>query len=281
MLDQLLRDYQALTDTGQRTHLIVGPWFHVSEGLQTESLGETLRWMNSQLRDGPLPRSKPVRLYLTGRNQWREFDTYPPGPPDSSLWHLHPAGVLSQRPVKASLPDRYVFDPRNPTPNVGGALFAFTGAGPVDQAPLERRSDVLVYTSEPLSRDLTIMGNVRATLYARASLTDADVFVKLSDVDENGRSINICDGLVRKTSRDPAVPDDIWKLNIRLHATAHCFLPGHRLRILVASGAHPRYARNTGTGEPFGTATRLVPCTIEIFHDPDHPSAVQLPAYEV
>ena len=105
--------------------------------------------------------------------------------------------------------------------------------------------------------------------------------MKLCDVDENGNSINICDGIVRKTSADPAVPDDIWKLNLKLHATAHCFRRDHRLRVIVASGAHPRFARNTGTDEPFGTATKLLPVDIEIFHDPDHPSALHLPVYEL
>ena len=151
----------------------------------------------------------------------------------------------------------------------------------MDQAPLEKRNDVLVYTSEPLFNDITVIGNVRATIYARASLPEADLFVKLCDVDEAGKSINICDGLVRKTAGDPAEPDDIWKLKIRLHATAHTFKRDHRLRLIVASGAHPRYARNYGTAENFGTATRLVPVDLEIFHDHDHPSAISLPVHEV
>ena len=109
----------------------------------------------------------------------------------------------------------------------------------------------------------------------------ADLFVRLSDVDSAGRSINICDGYLRKSAADPAVLDNIWKLNLRLNATGHCFRRDHRLRLLVASGAHPRYARNTGTDEPFGTATRLVPADIEIFHDPGRPSAIHLPVYEV
>ena len=177
-------------------------------------------------------------------------------------------------------PIRYTYDPRQPTPNLGGAIFAFTGAGPVNQAPLETRNDVLVFTSEPLVSNLTIIGNARVTLYARASLTNADLFLKLCDVDPAGNSINICDGIIRKSSADPAVADDIWKLNFKLHATAHCFMRGHRLRVLVASGAHPRYARNTGSDEPFGTATQLLPVDIEIFHDPARPSAIHLPVYD-
>jgi putative CocE/NonD family hydrolase len=235
--------------------------------------------MDARLKGGGLP-EKPVLLHISGRDEWRAFDAYPPGPPDTQIWHLHPEGVLSQRPVKASPPDAYIYDPRDPTPNLGGAIFAFSGAGPVDQAPLENRSDVLVFTSEPLVSAITVIGNVRVTLYARATLTNADLFLKLCDVDPAGRSINICDGIIRKSSADPAMPDDIWKLNIKLHATAHAFKRGHRLRVLVASGAHPRYARNTGSDEPFGTATQLLETQIEIFHDPARPSAIQLPVYD-
>ncbi|MEO6015301.1 MAG: CocE/NonD family hydrolase [Devosia sp.] len=282
MLDQLLRDYEVLADAGGRTRLTVGPWFHVSEELQFESMRDTLGWMNAELMgDLSALRDKPVRLHIGGLNQWRDFETYPPGPPDTQIWHLHPERILSQRPVRASEPDRYIYDPRHPTPSIGGAMFAFTGAGPVNQSKLEERNDVLTFTSEPLFNDVTIIGNVRAMIYARASLTNADLFVRLSDVDEKGMSINICDGIIRKSSADAAVPDDIWKLNFKLHATAHCFKREHRLRIVIASGAHPRFARNTGTDEPFGTATKLVPVDIEIFHDPAHPSAIHLPVYEL
>jgi putative CocE/NonD family hydrolase len=282
MIDQLLRDYRLLADAGGAPYLTIGPWFHVSDELQKVSLRETLIWMDARLNgDARRLRQKPVRIHISGIDEWREYDAFPPGEPETRIWHLHPEGVLSQRPVRDAPPDRYRYDPADPTPNLGGAIFAFAGAGPVDNAPLERRKDVLTFTSEPLFAPLTVIGNVGVTLYARASIPNADFFVRLCDVDEKGVSINICDGLLRKTSADPAVPDDIWRLTLRLHATAHCFRRDHRLRVIVASGAHPRYARNTGTDEPLGEATRLVPADIEIFHDPRRPSAIHLPVTEI
>lgn len=282
MLDQLLRDYTTLVDMGQTPYLTVGPWTHVTSELQGESIKETLTWMRAHLLgDKSGLREKPVRIHISGLDQWREFDHFPPGIPDTQLWHVHPDGVLSQRPVKASAPDTYTYDPKKPTPAIGGAMFAFKGAGAVDNAKLESRDDVLTYTSEPLFSPVTIIGNVRVTLYARASLPNADFFVRLCDVDEKGLSTNICDGLIRMTSAAPAVIDDIWKLNFKLHATAHCFKQDHRLRLIVASGAHPRFARNTGTDEPIGEATKLVAADIEIFHDPVHPTAIHLPVHEI
>lgn len=282
MIDQLLRDYTTLVDAGQTPYLTIGPWTHVANELQAESVRQTLTWMRAQLLDDRSElRSKPVRIHVSGLNEWHEFEAFPPGQPDTQIWHIHPEKVLSQRPVRASEPDRYSYDPRQPTPAVGGAMFAFKGAGAVDNAALEQRSDVLTYTSEPLFAPVTIIGNVRVTLYARSSLPNADYFVRLCDVDENGVSTNICDGLIRITSAAPAVLDDIWKLNFKLHATAHCFRRDHRLRLLVASGAHPRFARNTGTDEPIGEATRLLPADMEIFHDPQHPTAIHLPVFEL
>jgi uncharacterized protein len=282
MIDQLLRDYETLVLAGQRPYLTVGPWFHVSAELQKQSMLETITWMRAHLLDDRSElRASPVRLYVTGLDAWYEFETYPPGAPDSQIWHVHPGKVLSRRPVKASPPDTYRYDPRQPTPNLGGAIFAFTGAGPMNNAPLEARSDVLTYTSEPLFAPVTVIGSVRVALYARSSLPNTDFFVRLCDVDESGVSTNICDGFIRMTSSAPAVPDDIWKLPIRLHATAHTFGRNHRLRLVVASGAHPRYARNTGTDEPLAEATTLIPADIEIFHDPYHPTTVHLPVHEL
>jgi uncharacterized protein len=282
MIDQLLRDYETLVLAGQRPYLTIGPWFHVSNELQKESMRETLTWMRAHLLgDSSALRPTPVRLFVTGLGEWCEFESYPPGPADIQIWHLHPGKVLSLRPVRASPPDAYRYDPSRPTPNLGGAIFAFTGAGPVDNAPLERRSDVLSYTSEPLFTAITIIGNVRVTLFARSSLPTSDFFVRLCDVDEKGVSTNICDGFVRMTSASAAMPDDIWKISLRLHATAHTFLRNHHLRVLIASGAHPRYARNTGTDEPLSSATTLVPADIEIFHDPDHPTVLHLPVVEI
>ncbi len=282
MLDQLLRDYRTLVDAGQNPPLVIGPWSHISPELNTASIGETLKWMNAQLRgDRSGLAAKPVRIHVSGDGRWHDFDTFPPGTADQQIWYLHPEKLLSLRPGRTSPPDTYTYDPVDPTPAVGGAYFAFTGAGATDNRRLEARKDVLVYSSEPLFGDTLVIGNTRATLYLRSTLPDTDIFVRLCDVDEQGLSTNITDGYLRKSAADPAVPDNVWKLTIRFHATAHLFKRHHRLRLVVASGAHPRFARNPGTGEPIGDATRLDAADIELFHDPQRPSAITLPVLEM
>jgi putative CocE/NonD family hydrolase len=130
-----------------------------------------------------------------------------------------------------------------------------------------------------LSEPLEVIGPVSARIHLRSSLDHADVFVRLCDVDERDRSWNVCDGIQRVTpGRFPADRDGVREVEVQLWPTAYRFRPGHRLRVQVAGGSHPRFARNPGTGEPLGTATRLVAADQEIFHDPGHPSAIILPS---
>ena len=267
MLDPLLADYQHLVELGHQPYLTVGTWFHVAEELQRDNLRETLIWMRAKLLgDETGLRRRPVRIHISGLDEWHEFDRYPPSPPSPVTWHIGPGSTLTQARSSAGS-DLYRYDPADPTPNLGGAIFAFTGAGAVDNAPLEARDDVLVYTGPVLTSGATIIGKCHVTLHARASRDHADFFVRLNDVDPAGRSTNICDGLMRVTPETPKEPDGSWRLTFPLHATAHSFRPGHRLRLLVASGAHPRYARNLGTDEPVGTATDMVANDVEVFHE--------------
>jgi putative CocE/NonD family hydrolase len=223
-------------------------------------------------------REKPVRIHISGRDEWRDFDRYPPGPPQMASWHIGPDFRLLPGPPAGQGSDHYRYDPADPTPNLGGAMFAFTGAGPVDNAMRESRADVLSYTSEPLTGPLTIIGQTPVTLRARARLPHVDFFLRLCDVGPDGISVNICDGLIRVTPETPREEDGSWRLGFVLHATAHCFRQGHRLRLQVSSGAHPRYARNLGTDEPVGTATRMEANDVEIFHDG---TGIGLAGYEV
>ncbi|WP_156461147.1 CocE/NonD family hydrolase [Devosia sp. Root436] len=278
MLDPLLADYQRLVELGHQPYLTVGTWFHIAEELQRDNLRETLLWMRAKLLgDDTGLRRRPVRIHISGLGEWHEFDRYPPGPPSPVTWNIGPGSTLAKARSGAGS-EFYRYDPAEPTPNLGGAIFAFVGAGAVDNAPLEMRNDVLVYTGPVLTSPVTVIGQCRVTLHARASLDHTDFFVRLNDVDPDGRSINICDGLVRVTPETPREPDGSWQLSFPLHATAHSFRPGHRLRLLIASGAHPRYARNLGTDEKVGSATAMVANDVEVFREG---TGVTLPGYDI
>ncbi len=279
-LREFLDDYAALRDAGKTPYLTIGPYPHGSFGGLAEGLRETFAWFDLHLKgEAHKARTKPVRLYVMGADEWRELDVWPP-PAEETRYHLHPGGRLSPEASPADAPpDRYRYDPADPTPAVGGPLFGFSGKrGAVDNRELESRPDVLVYTTSPLREDVEIIGPVRLELYAGSSLDQADFFGRLCDVHPDGRSFNVCDGLFRLgPGKGEPQPDGSSRVEIDMWATAYCFRRGHRLRLQVSSGAHPRWNRNLGTGEPAATATTMLAAEQTVYHDREHPSAVILP----
>jgi hypothetical protein len=236
-------------------------------------------WFDAHLRgDSGRLRPEPVRLYVMGAEEWRTFDAYPP-PARERRYYLQAGARLSPDPPPTGSPaDHYRYDPADPTPTVGGALLAMQGAGPQDNRSLEARPDVLCYTTPPLDRAIEVIGPVRLELYVHSSLAHTDFAGRLCDVAPDGRSTNLCDGLVRvKPGRGDAQPDGSLRLEIDLWATAHRFQRGHRLRLQVSSGSHPRWSRNLGTGEPLTTGVRMAVAEQTIYHDEAHPSALVLP----
>jgi uncharacterized protein len=271
-----LADYEALRSAGNDVRLTVGPWKHTDPGVAGEALRDSLDWFGTHLLGRQRASKSRVRLFVGGARRWVELEEWPP-PARTVRWHLQAGGGLHPRAPAASAPDRYRYDPADPTPSVGGTLLARSG-GPRDNRTLERRGDVLVYSSAPLVRDLEIIGPVSAELHVRSSLEHTDFFVRLCDVAPSGKSLNLCDGLVRLT---PASwrrgSDGVALVEVPLWPAAHVFQRGHRLRVQVSSGAHPRFARNLGGGEPLATAVTMHRADQEVWHDSDHPSAIVLP----
>ncbi len=283
ILDELIADYQRLRKNGHTPYLTIGPWTHVEPKLIVESVRATLAWMAAKLNDDSSGlRAKPVRIFISGLEQWREFENFPP-PDGTQVSHfLGPRGTLLPKPSEAAQPAQYRYDPNDPTPSLGGAIFAFTGAGPFDNSKLEARPDVLTFTTAPLEQPITLVGQPQVTLFAGSSLDRTDFFARLCDVDESGKSINICDGFVRITPQSPGgQTNGTYKLNIVLHNTAHQFKRGHRLRLQVSSGAHPKISRNPGTLEEVDKAPQMLVADQSIFFDIQRPSTLILPTFQI
>ena len=278
-LDWQLKDYQALRAAGKQPYLLIGPWTHTSSAGAGMTVRESLAWLDTHVKgkQGRLHEA-PVQLFVMGEEKWRTFADWPP-PARSERWHLQPGGMLAPTPAPASEPDRYRYDPADPTPAVGGnSLGASKHMGPRDNRSLEARSDVLVYTSAELLQDLEVIGPVTVELYVRSSLEHTDFFARLCVVETSGKSINLCDGILRLTpgSIIPE-PDGSLRILIEVWPTAYHFRKGQRLRVQVSSGAHPRFVRNAGSGEPLATGTKLCVADQTVYHDPEHPSAILLP----
>jgi uncharacterized protein len=264
-----IRDFEILQEAGRAARLTIGPWTHLST--DGTPVREAIEFGLAHARGEQPPERAPVRLYVMGEEAWRDFDSWPPAGYAAQRFHLHPDGLLSAEPPRESAPDRYRYDPADPTPAVGGVRVV-RDSGRVDNTALEARADVLTYTTAVLDQDVEVIGEVSAEVWFRSSLPHADLFVRLCDVDRRGRSYNVCDGLTSLTDADR-----ITRVTVRLWPTAYRFRRGHRIRVQVSSGAFPRYARNPGTGEPRATATTLRVADQSVHHDPAHPSAALLP----
>jgi putative CocE/NonD family hydrolase len=156
-------------------------------------------------------------------------------------------------------------------------------AGPRDQAEVEARPDVLVYSTPPLDEDVEVTGPVSLDLYAKSSAVDTDFTAKLVDVAPNGFAQNLTEGILRARYREstsvakPLVPGATYHLTIDLWSTSNVFLKGHKIRVEVSSSNFPRFDRNLNTGKDAATDSVFVKATNTVLHDAAHPSALVLP----
>src|SRR5262249_5072837 len=185
-------------------------------------------------------------------------------------------------PPDAEGTDKYVYDPDNPVPSMGGNNLAID-IGVQDQRPVEERPDVLVYTSDPIEQPLEITGPVSVTLWASSTAADTDFTAKLIDVHPDGYAQNLLDGIIRARYRESGSqpqlmePGKPYQFTIDLWATSNVFRRGHRIRLEISSSNFPRFDRNLNTGDRFGEGTKCVPAHQTVFHQTEMPSHVLLP----
>jgi len=250
-LEQTIEQFGALAERGVPTRMLIGPWTHVDTATKAgPAFAEGLAWLERHAGQvpGEPATGHSVRYWVGGAREWREMATWPPDGQTPQRWHLGPDGTLSPKEPPDGTPATFRYDPADPTPSVGGAILALN-AGVRDNRAVEQRPDVLVFTSEPLGEPIEVIGDVTAELHVTRDNPNADLFVRLCDVDPPGdaksRSRNVCDGIVRLTDADPLS----GTVRVSLLGAAHRFGRGHRLRLQVAGGAHPRFARNPGNGQ--------------------------------
>jgi uncharacterized protein len=291
-----LDNYQAMAALGRDSRLIVGPWTHVTyadpigeqrfgiragkEGVPVHAYGDVndlqLAWLRRNLvpdANVTLPEA-PVRIFVMGRNEWRDESSWPLARATSERWFLHGSGSLATAtPEAGEHASEFLYDPMEPVPTVGGPTVMWPGypAGPMDQARVEARPDVLVFTSDPLQEELEVTGRVRVVLHAESSSPATDWVARLCDVLPDGRSFNLCDGILRVTEG----AQECRRYEIDLWSTSNVFLRGHRLRVHITSSSFPRWDRNLNTGNQ--RESRHQVAQQRIHHAGDRPSYVELP----
>ncbi|HVV71289.1 MAG TPA: CocE/NonD family hydrolase, partial [Verrucomicrobiae bacterium] len=285
--------------------VIMGPWTH---GVGTPKVGELdfgpesmldlgqlqFKWFEYWLKghDTGVQDWPALYLFVMGENRWRGENEWPLKRTRFTSYFLHGDGHansasgdggLSTEPPAAEKADGFTYDPQAPVPSLGGNNLVGATAGPYDQAKVESRQDVLVYTTTPLEHDLEVTGPVKLVLWAASDAQDTDFTGKLVDVSPSGKAYNLCEGILRARYRhdrgkpELLVPGQSESYDIDLWVTSNLFKHGHRIRVEVSSSNFPRFDRNPNTGHAFGTDSELVPAHQTVFHDRDHPSHLVLP----
>jgi putative CocE/NonD family hydrolase len=295
-----LDNYVGMAALGRPARLVMGPWTHLTYadpvgelcfGMRASRVGvpahphgdlndEQLAWFARHLLPDAVREEveRPsVRIFVMGRNVWRDETSWPLSRARSERWFLGAGGKLDREaPDSDAAPTEFVYDPADPVPALGGNTLlgpAFP-AGPRDQARIEARPDVCVFTSEVLRQDLEVTGRVRVVLHAQSSVPSTDWVARLCDVHPDGRSFNICDG-IRRIEQDAGACQQV---EIDLWSTSNVFLAGHRLRVHVASSSFPRWDRNLNTGNQ--REARWQTARQRIHHDVERASWIELPVVD-
>ncbi len=256
-----------------------------------------LDWFDHWLKgdDNGVTDNPRLRYFLMGRNEWREADGWPVYESQPMNWYLSSEGnanssagdgrLVVRAPAKSGA-DGFTYDPADPVRTEGGFQSGFDRrnmpAGPFDQSAVERRDDVLVYTSDPLDRGIDIVGPVSAVLYVSSSARDTDFTVKLVEVFPDGKALTIQEGITRMRFRDGydhetlMNPGQTYEAHVELGATATHVPAGHALRVEISSSNFPRFARNLNTGGDNYRDTTWVSADNSVHHGPRHASRLVL-----
>lgn len=255
-IDQTLTQYRRLHARGVDVAMTVGPWTH--EQMVTRAVSataaETLQWLGAHLGGRRVAaRPTPVRIYVTGRSGpgWVEMADWPPVT-EEQVFYLKPHGGLGPTPsAPDATPATFRYDPADPTPTVGGRLLT-RQSGYRDDTALADRDDVVSFTGAALAHDVVVCGHPVLELDHGCDNPHFDVFARISEVDDRGRSRNVSDGFCRFDAQH------VGPIRLELDPIAHRFSAGSRLRVMIAGGCHPRFARNLGTGESVLHGHRMV-----------------------
>lgn len=311
LLDSTLEPYQQMKKSGAPQRLILGPWSHngvvgnekisgdICYGdpgslgtvgdLSSRFVEESVRWLNLWVKgEGDLSSLAPVKVFFTGsRAHWEEADDWPNC--DSSLnMYLH-RGLLSRQVDMIGCKcesDGFVYDPNDPIPTEGGAVWAFPKAG-LEPGPsvscVSERPDVLVYDYGPLEGPLKISGVPMVELYASSTAPDTDFTAGLFDVGPDGVSRYVADGIVRARYRNGITtevflePGQISRFAILMKACAHTFGKGHCVRLVIGSSNFPKFDRNPNTDLPVFESPTMQRAAQTIYYGLENPSVLVLP----
>ncbi|KAM0438577.1 hypothetical protein ACHAPT_001329 [Fusarium lateritium] len=269
-LDQTMQQYQRLCERGCNVALTVGPGAHM-DVQNGDSNRDTFAWLEKYLAGKKdVERKSPVKVCVGSPGQrWLELPSWPPTTTPSEFY-LRPNSILGRSAPSEEGSSSFTFDPKYPTPTMGGPLL--TGGGSTDDTALGARADTLVFDTEELKEAVEILGQPIVKLEHSTDRPYADLFVRLSEVNAKGKSHNVTEAFVRLPEERKS-----HSVTIPMRHTAHNFSVGSKIRLLIAGGSHPQFARNLGSGEPLATGTTLVSVEHTVYHGTQGVSSLVLP----
>ena len=236
-----------------------------------------------------------VQFYTMGINKWQHSESWPPENTKLSTFYLRSNGKANSVYGDGGLfldqsendnSDTFVYNPMNPVPSYGGNVCCTGNAikgGAFDQQAMETRNDILIYSTDPLDKDVEVSGFIESTLFVSSDVMDTDFTIKLIDVYPDGRAYNLDETIQRARYRegyDKEVfmeKDKVYKLNLTPMSTSNVFKKGHRIRIEVSSSNFPRFARNLNTGGNNYDESEGIIANNKILHSKQYPSQIRLP----
>ncbi|HWB27901.1 MAG TPA: CocE/NonD family hydrolase [Chitinophagaceae bacterium] len=299
-----LKTYEAIEkqSPNNNNRLVMGPWTHggwesanwtkfagYTFGSNTSEYLQHMEFdfFNYYLKGKGSFNAGEATVFITGSNQWKTFTQWPPKEALNTTWWLNANHLLLLQKGNVTGADEYVSDPANPVPYLNkksdDRLNEYMAA---DQTFASERPDVLYYTSDVLTNDVTIAGPITANLFVSMTGTDADFIVKVIDVLPDGSSTQqlvraeVLRGKFRNSFEkpEPFVAGKITPVTLVLNSTAHTFLKGHKIMIQVQSSWFPLVDLNPQKFTDIPTAKRsdFQKSTIRIYHDNEHPSNIQV-----
>jgi putative CocE/NonD family hydrolase len=306
-IDGTVNNFLGVKEKGRKlpagTHhkLLIGPWPHckIVTSFGEVKFGEEacidlkevmLRWFDYWLKgkDTGIMKEPPVKYFLMGANKWCTAQDWPPQEVSFTRYYLHSGGkanslygdgFLNTETPENEKFDQYTYDPQNPVPFPLGDFENEI----LDQRTVERRDDVLIYTTPTLEEDINVVGLIKAKIFASSSAEDTDFVAKLVDVYPSDMAIYLTIGIVRaryRTSfKKPTLiePGVVCEYDINMSNTANQFRKGHKIRLEISSSAFPYFLKNQNTGKDIGTDTESIVAKQKIFHERQYPSYLELP----
>ncbi len=268
--------YQAMVSKGTpHQKLLVGPWAHIpwSRKVGAIDFGEQanspcdraqIRWFDHFLKDkeSGLFEEPSLQLFMMGANDWFSYPEWNDDP--AIAFSLSSTGLAAMDdrdgkliPVETcrrnvstdgGVPDVLVHDPWRPVPALGG--HAAYPTGPQERSQVDGRSDVLTYTTAPLTEPLHLMGEIIISIDCDCDRPSFDLSAVISEVRPNGSVYNFSQSYIHVKPGQQTHP-----LTFKLQPTCIRVATGHAIRLSLSAACFPAYPVNPGTGQPVSEAT--------------------------